>query len=251
MKVAVVFFLAIPGFSPVRADETEKEERKFSLTLSSQVWSDYVVFFGRKIHEGPLLQSDAFLQFPYGFSADIWHSAGLNGGGFSSDLADEIDYTLGWGKDFGIFSFNTALSYFDIIELFDGPKEDRMKFKAEAGKSFALGRSHSLTPFLRTESVFSANIGAHQSGGTMATIGVQHNATLAPFLQASQSLGFGYDFGIFGLEEGMLWKYSAGLSWRLSKQVSLEVPMLKASGPVTVSDRDNLVVVGGGVTLRF
>ena len=94
MKTVGVFFVLIVfEFSSVRADEPE--EKKFSLTLSSQVWSDYVVSFGKQIHEGPVVQSDALFQFPYGFSADLWHSAGLNGGGFSSDAADEIDYTIG------------------------------------------------------------------------------------------------------------------------------------------------------------
>ncbi len=224
-----------------------------SATLTSKVLSRYVLVNGADVYRKPVVQSELLLLLPKGFYADLFWSTGMNTQ-FSHDLDDEVDWTVGWSGNVGkgvVLDF--GVTYFDLRSLWStkGPVGDFIQPFAQAEKTFSLSESQSLTPYLRLEVLFPTH--ADIRTGSYVHLGVRHVWTVSDVLALNQKLFLVGDSGAAGFDAVVIGHYQAGLDWRMAKKLTLTLPTLKFSSPLShVSDgRQGEFVYGLGMSLAF
>lgn len=246
MKRIIIMTLAILMISGVIFSEANAED--ISFTLSTKVWSKYLGSSGAVVHDKPALQTDLFVALPKSFYFDIWHSMGLDGTSLSSDLGDEIDYTLGWNGKVKTFSLDAGISYFDIIDLFHS-NSDAIQPYAEINRSFNFSKNHSFSPYARVETLFPFN---NPGKGLYAYSGIKYAWRLTPAITINQNAGLIYDSGVFGLENGFAGRHNLSFIWSPSKSINFELLNTKITIPISsFSDRKNEIAFGAGLMLNF
>lgn len=249
-KTICLLVMAVLIFGMVSVVEAEDD---ISVTLSSKVWSKYLGTTGSIVHDKPVLQTDIFVSLPKGFYFDIWHSMGLDDHKLSSNFGDEIDLTLGWTGGIGKkFYLNVGLAYYDCYQLLRGKQFDAFAPFAEVGRPFEVGRflgTHTIIPFGRLELNFPTG---DLDSGIYSYAGIKHAWKISEKLQMKQKADFLYDSGSFGVKSGLIGRYESGLSWQISKKISVEPINIKARTPISsISDRKTEIVFGTGITLCF
>lgn len=225
----------------------------FSFTLSSKVYSKYLIAdTGHIGHDKPVVQTDLFVSLPKGFYFDLWHSAGLDGTGLSSDYGDEIDYTMGWSGKLGGVNFDLGVSYFDLVDLFKSPQGDLIRPYLKLNKNFDVSESHRLTPFVYFGFPYSAK-GDEFGHGFFVRPGVKHAWQMTSNLTLNQRGNLFFDDGACGFDSGVFGEYRCDLSWQISKSTTIDLISVKGITPFTsLSDsRKTEIVYGTGITYRF
>lgn len=248
-KAGIIFLMAfvmIIGVYPY----SYAEEPSFA--LSTKFWSQYLDNNGAVIHDKPVFQSDLLISLPLGFYFDFWHSMGLDGTGLSTDLGDEIDYTLGWNGNLKGIGFDLGFSYLDFIDLFKMPKGDVLRPYAEINKEFKITEKNIITPYVRWDGSFPAGANSPK-GGQWFSAGLKHIWQINEIAALQQKLFTLYDTGALGFEKAIIGQYHIGLGWSVAKSVTLELPNFKISTPFTsVNDgRKSEFVIGAGLSFRF
>lgn len=229
------------------------QAQNVTTTLSSRVWSKYLINPGFVLHENPVIQTDLLITLPHGLYVDVWGSKSLDGSLSSSDFGNEIDYTVGWAKKLGNVSLDFGLAYFDISKLFGSPKGDVIQIFGQIDQSFKVAQMHAVTPFLRLE--FSARpfgTGASPSENIQALMGMKHVWDIGPVLSLKQTGQLIYDQGKFFNEAAGIFQYQLNPVWNLSKHLSVEIPNFKLSTPLTHTRGRGLeTAVGAGAVYKF
>ncbi|KPJ55272.1 hypothetical protein AMJ47_00100 [Parcubacteria bacterium DG_72] len=229
------------------------ETQDISLTLSSKIWSKYLNEGGGNIlHDKPVIQSDIFVSFPRGFYFSVWHSAGLDGTGLSSDAGDEIDYIVGWNGEVKGLNLDFGILYFDLVDLFRSPQGDIIQPYLELSKDFNVFGNQKLAPYVWFGFPYSAK-GDEFGHGFYTRLGVKHVWQIGPKFIFSQKANLFFDDGACGFDSGLFGEYRCSLSWQISKSTTIDLISIKAIDPFTpLSDnRKTEIVYGMGVRYHF
>lgn len=246
VAAVVVSMAAFAGLARADGDD-------FKVTLSSRVWSKYVVGAGITLHKKPALQTDLFVLSPWGFYVDIWQSAGMDGTSPNSDFGDEIDYTLGWRGKSGNTGLNFGVSYFDVYKLFGAPKEDVVQLYGEVNHTFPIG-NHVVAPFVRLEySMRPPGSTARTQASVLVSSGAAHFAPLLNKVSIFNKAWLAYDSGRLTGQEIFLFQSLHGLRWSPTKRITVEAPNIKLSIPITHTpdSRKFEAIFGAGVVVNL
>ncbi len=227
-----------------------QEEDKLQLTLSTKIWSQYVLNSGVVFHEGPVVQTDAFLTLPKGFYLDFWWSAGLNDARPSSNFGDEIDYTAGWSGEIGKkLVLDIGVAYFDLWPLFEtGGDGNVVKPYAKLSRTFEVGKKHELTPLLAIEYHHPLK---DMPSGAYTWTGLKDVWTVTKLLSLSQEAGVLYDSGAYDSQKTFVGYGAWEANWQVTKQFSIQLPSIRLAVPVNDSDRKTEFTYAAGGTIKF
>lgn len=251
VKKIIWLIVLVTGITEVVFADSSSED--ISFTLSSKVYSQYLIAdTGHIGHDKPVIQTDLFISLPKGFYFDLWHSAGLDGTGLSSDYGDEIDYTVGWNGKLGEINLDLGVSYFDLVDLFKLPHGDLIRPYLELNKGFDITESHRLTPYVYLGFPYSAK-GDEFGHGFFVRSGIKHAWQITPELTLNQKTNLFFDNGACGFDSGILGEYRCDIGWQISKSTTIDLISLKFVTPFTsLSDsRETEIVYGVGITHRF
>lgn len=222
-------------------------------SLSVNVKDKYVIGKGINVYDGPVVQTDLFVNLPHGLYADIWWSVSADNSDVNGDFGDEVDYTLGWsGEAYGL-TLDANFSYFDLVKLFSTNGGDALNPNIDVSKSFSVG-NHTLTPYVRTEIYVPIEWSADAKSGVHLFWGVKHQWRLTDRIAVNQKLAAFYDTGTFvASDSGILGHYDIGIGWKVRDNFTINAPTLKVIFPISsLNDgRTTEHILGGGVTLTF
>lgn len=243
MKKHVVFVAAMLIVLPITAS---------AHTVSVTVMDKYVVNKGITLHDGPVLQIDAFFGLRLGFYFDLWASKSLDRLSINDSFGNEIDLTLGWAGNVRGFGVDAGIAYFDLIELFSLNGGDVVQPFIELNKTFIPADAHTLTPYVRVEIMLPVGWEGNPSSGAHIFAGVKHNWKVLDRLALNQKAAVMYDTGTFaGFSSGILGSYDLGLSVALTESVSVG-PTFKVVFPVSdLDDGRKTEYAFGGVVYKF
>jgi hypothetical protein len=114
-----------------------------------------------------------------------------------------------------------------------------------------IGNSNTLAPYIRTETMWSADRKAID-GETPIYGGFKHSWAFAKHWSLNEKVYMCYDPGIFGLDSGFLAMWQGQLDWKISKALTWNVIWLRESVPMSVHDsRKDETVAGMGFTFNW
>jgi hypothetical protein len=200
----------------------------------------------------PVIQSEINIMWP-GRTApylNFWNSASPRGG-LSSDGGDENDWTVGLKHlTEGGLLVDVGITYFDVADLFDVPRDDIYNPFLELSKEFEVSDSHKISPYLRFSPYYPAK-GSSPEKGLYVNSGFRHTWQIDPKLDLSQKMGLIYDDGALGLDSGFLGEYMLGFDYKLTESLTLN-PCLRLFTPLTVEDsRKTVAAIGGFIEYSF
>jgi hypothetical protein len=172
---------------------------------------------------------------------------------FSSDTGDEIGVTVGRAGKSGAFAFDLGLSYLNLNEVSSLRAPDVLQPFLGVSYPVAIEKGLRVAPYVRLETPIPLG-GAGK--GVYAFVGIQteFESRVLP-LTISQKMTVLYDSGALGAGSGLVGQYHLGAIWRLTKKITLEAPLLRASFPLTrMTDersRSTGVVYGVGLIVPF
>lgn len=228
----------------------QEEESSWSYEVSTRVWSQYHAASdfggsGAIYLDKPVFQTDISATWK-DITFGLWHSAGLNDANLSGDYGDELDYYLSYEREVGGFDASLYVAYFDTIDIFRTPG-DSISISPKVAKSFEVGSS-SVTPFIQWTAYVPVGDGA--LAGNLFQIGTEHEFSLGSY-DICHGVSFAYDDGAFGLEQGYIFNYLFTGSVSLSEKVTLEIPMVKFSTPLSDVDDGRGTEATFGIGLLF
>lgn len=223
-----------------------------SVTFSSGVANQYISFGSGAVlyDENPVLQSDLFVSFENGFYADLWNSKSFVSS-WGENLGDELDYGFGWaGSIGGGFTLDIGVTYFDEPTIADFAEGDilythvKLSHEIETFSEFGLGTLTVSGMFDSYKTLF----GTDYDGGNLYGIGANINQVWGKTTSFNLNQVLAYDDGGFGLDDGFIIEWSAGLTHRLSDRTSLVLPSITLYTPLSVHDaRETELVLYGGI----
>jgi hypothetical protein len=148
-KMALAAFFLFLGLTfavmAARAD-TNETEKVWSGSVSASVLSRYVGPSGIRYTEGPVVQTESTLSHESGLSLTLWTSKGFKSG---DGVSDEVDFVLGYEKDWNGTLFSFGAGYYDFVRATEG---NVWCLSAEMSRELKVKNSpDSLTPFVRAE----------------------------------------------------------------------------------------------------
>jgi hypothetical protein len=255
MKLIVYLALAVISLTGSLSAAETTNESSWSYEVSTHVWSQYHAASdfggsGAIYHDKPVIQTDlsATWSGPLDISFGIWHSAGLDDSGLSSDFGDELDYYLNFEKEIGGISLSLYVAYFDTVDLFRTPG-DVVSITPKIGVPVEIGE-HKVTPFVQWNTYVPTGQGA--LAGNLFQLGVEHGFSVRSY-DISHTMAVAYDDGAFGLENGYIFNYIFTGSFAVSEKFTVEVPMFKFTTPMSdlKDGRGSEVTFGAGVVFSF
>ncbi|MDP2668267.1 MAG: hypothetical protein Q8P07_00300 [bacterium] len=235
-KILVVMCLVFLTSGPAIAQDEP------TVTVYTQLWGKYLGGNGGVFYKAPVHQTGTTTCYK-GFCAELWGSYsidGKTGGG-----KEGVDVTAWYGNDWleiGAGYFNIRVKgVSDVISPF-------LKLKHK----FSVGEANDLTLFGKLELYWPVRGNIPQHGAIFAA-GLAHTWHILPWLDFNHEPAVKFDNGAFGNDSAVIGQWKADLSWKISKHLTVQAPMLKASMPLTkVSDgRKKEFVIGTGATYSF
>lgn len=236
--------------SPTVSDEVKAHSDLgdvWSFSASSRVWSEYVGSNGGVFHDKPVLQTNLTAAHKSGFYFDIWTSVGLESARLNDNFGEEVDLTAGWaGTKFGL-QWDIGAAYIFAYDL--GQTDDDILWSyAEVKKELSLSDNHTISPFLHLDYYAGTKF---QFVKPWIEGGLYHIWKLNETVSFDSRFGLLYDTAIFGFDSGFVGKYKGSLNWKLSERVTLELPTIKFSHPFMDDQRENEIVAGAGLQIKF
>jgi len=238
----------------VQAQATE-EESSFTGSVSTSIFSGYLVDAGWLLYDRPVWQTDLYLEYSSGWYADLWVSRGLDRDEELAKAGDEVDGTLGLSTSLGeVADLDVGVSYFNCqyFEDEDGNEisGDVWDFFAKFSKDFPVGEQNVLTPSLKLEFATPVESDGPEKG-VYVYAGLSHAWTISETLTFSHGIIITYDDGVYGGDSGLLGGYCAELAYALTDSVTV-TPSVTMTNPLTVDDeRKNEVVAGISLSYDF
>lgn len=210
--------------------------------LSTKTATQYVGNNGSVIVNKAVQQTNLFIPLSGGFYADIWNSLAINGD------EKEIDWTAGWSGAVAALNVNLGVSYFDCGQLF-ASKDDIVNPYFEISKSFKLSDNQSLTPSVKIESpILNDNFSL---AGTFTHIGVKHVWQATERLSVVQNVRIMHDDGAYGMDSGLVGKYSFSLGVITTKSITINASIDISKPFGSINDRKTEVTPSIGMAIVF
>lgn len=224
-----------------------------TITLAPKLQSQYVLQHGHVAHDQPVVQTDLTVTAKSQLYASVFHSAGLNDADLSGDGGDEVDWTVGWNDHLlpANAHANLSLSYYDLTEVFQFPGDDLLVPQTEVWYEFPLAE-HTVSPLIRGWAFMPVS-GVEYSTWLVGS-GVRHRWPIAERLAMEHAAVVAYEAGrLPDTDAGWLLDYSGSLGWEWSERVTLFIPGVRITDPLTrVRDgREFELVVWAGLSFTW
>jgi hypothetical protein len=242
---------AVVGPELTEPEKKADEPEKLSATFTLDFRSGYIDVNGAWLSKSAVVQADITLTFPNNIYIDLWHSAGLSSG-LDSGYDDETDIYVGWTKEFeNGLNLDINLAYFNLYKLDTINDDDAFQLTVEVSKDFTFGETHTIAPFIRTETL--ASVRTHSvKGETYLYGGFSHAWVISDAWSLEHKLYALYDPGIYELDAGFVLGYEAALGYQINKQIKWNLLTVQAFTPLSVSDeRETAGVIGTGLVVEF
>lgn len=225
------------------ASEKHSTSPAIGITCTEVALSDYVGGNGGLFHEGPVLQTWCTLtHVETGLYAGGWHSMPFSRSGFP-DFGTEVDGLGGINKVLWGFALNGEAMWI-LTDPLPRSKGDVFQLSGGASRPFKVGKQ-ALELYFTAQRVFPIH-GNKPIRGVFLIQGVRHSVPLSERVSLNSFAELKHDNGAFGFQPGWIFRAGAAVDWKKKTKWSLQFPVVRVSGPLTVSDRDWQVVVGGG-----
>lgn len=212
-----------------------------AITLSWAMYSRKLVAPGAVPHDGPVTEAQVTATFSNGLLVDLWAQTGTDG---KPNAGREIDMTVGWGNKYLQF----GLTYFDLFPQFNDSGGDVIRPYLEFTLPVPVG-DHTLTPFARSEYMYVTR-GTDEKSATLSFAGLRHQWQVTDTLALRHGMWLVYDDGVFGRQQGGLFRYRAAISWRTPFGFTVRPVDIQASQPFGgIHDRELETTVGGGIVI--
>ncbi|HEY0907770.1 MAG TPA: hypothetical protein VGE35_00290 [Candidatus Paceibacterota bacterium] len=245
MKTTLLL-VAIASVALLSSGTSASESKGPSVTVGTLITNKYLASgTGSTLSRDPALQSDLFVMFPNGFYVDLWNSRSLRGSWDDGSLGNEVDYSVGWkGAVAEGASLNVATSYFDEPRAFDLGKGDILYTRAFLTKGFKL------LPVTIGYENYVAMPSSGFRGGSLVSLGSGKSwSGIESKISARVSAAAVYDFGTLGTSSGVIFRGGAGIDWKASKRLTVNLIGANWFVPVTPRDkRSSDVAFSTGVT---
>lgn len=221
------------------------------------------------VNEEWVLQWIGELNLPYGFSAKIFHSVGLEDSDLSSNTADEIALTLTWSHLFlDRLRLTAGVNYVDLVdepagnEFFNEVHEgDVILPFAKVSMTFPLNRRSELHPYIYSEFPMSPTSwrGGAPTRGVISQVGVaqEWRPRSTTRIRVSGDWSLIHDDGAYGKDPGDFVRGETEISYLLPCR-RLEITLFGVVKyirplfhPSETDGRDEHLLGGGGIRLRF
>ncbi len=221
-------------------------------SFSTEAYSKYISgSLGFVLYDRPVVQTNINASFTggmlNGMYVNIWHSGGLEGNRPAPNMIQEIDWTVGWAGSIGAAGLNASCSYYDLHRLFRAVGDIGV-CSLEINTSFK-SAAHTVTPFVLAEYVMPENT----NSGVWLRVGARHLWRVHERLSFGHAGAFMYDSGAINIASGYSYAHQAALTWHLTKQFDVRLPIVKFHAPVTNFNdgRKPDVAFGAGIGYRF
>ncbi len=253
--IGFVVLVLVILVSPVIAQEKEKEtdwkpSGVFTLTYQE---NHYKRAFNAVFNEDPVVIGDFVLNLPKGFYVETWGSFGTDDWAFNTNKGDEFDFFAGWKGKIEDFDVKFYVSYVDFQPL-EMSRGDLIVTSLAVSRNFELGKwegSHSLRPEFRVDYVAASDL---EEGAWVYLPSLTHTWK-EPFginkvsLWQQLTLQHSEDFRIFNDRTSLQW--NGGVTWKISKHISLNAPTLFISTPLSNSHDNHKEFHTLGASLMF
>jgi len=178
------------------------------------------------------IQGEITVDLPNNFYAGIWFARQI--GAVRDDLdGNELDLNVGWSGEVMGMSVEPGLSYYDLIPVLDGRKDNIWAPNLKVSKNYDCG-AWTISPFGRIE-VPIPDTGSDFDGGMYLSVGAEDTMTFSDDFTICLSPYITYDDETYGAEENYIFfqcvsaTYSIG-DFDLSPSFLLSCPILKDEG---------------------
>lgn len=188
--------------------QTVTTDPPVKLTIVSLVRSKYQTRNLINAMDGPVVQTDFFVQLPRGWFVDVWTSTGLDQ---KANFGDEVDYGIGWSGEHVMLSLTG-------LELTRGGNIIQATGQVFATTSI---RGHTFTPFAEVTRL-QVTKDAAENSATQFWAGLLH-AWGKGRISISQEASVLHETGLFGFGETTIGKFVGDLDIRLNPKFTLKV----------------------------
>lgn len=167
---------------------------------------------------------------------------------FDRDALDETGLFVGkvgtkenWRYDFG-------LSYFNLVSmkrLWD--IGDEVRLHGDLSYQVYKNETFELSPFARLE----YKVVSELPNGTYTHLGTRFNWRISSRTKLKGETALLHNSGVYGSERGWGAYMDASLQWPLSNNLTLELPKVRVTTPITVEDKTSQYSIGLGINWRF
>lgn len=260
MKTLLAAAAAFLAASSVTATaEEEPPPPAWTATIETGYYDQYLSAYSGLIwFDGPVIQSSVTVTHRSGLYANLWVSTGTDGK-WSADWDDEIDWTLGWAGPIGFAGLEADISasYWDCFQL-GSPMNDYWATTLKLSRPFE-GKSWSLTPSVvaqfawatEDELVYADGTTGPAEGGSVWGINLDASVGLCRFAALTASTGVFWDGGSYSFADATIWESAVSLEWKLTERLTLSLPTMRVSSPLTSTDRDTVWVWGVAASCSF
>lgn len=222
-----------------------------SLTLKSVLAGQSVDQTSGVIYDSdPTLETEATLSWENGLYLTAWHGGVLESGAEDS-FGNSLEGYIGYAGSLDAYDYDVCVGYISAPDLFTAGIDDNLYTYVQVGREISkvsdqlrkmTGQEEiSISAFTRWEH-YETLYDTDYEGGNLYTVGFEGVAIDNEIATVDSSVNFTYDDGVFGEDNGWLFKYSVGCNIHCTEIVDVIV-----SGDLFVpiegiNDRDAVAV---------
>jgi hypothetical protein len=260
--LAITTAALVAALSPTPAAATETGEPPPAIWTGNITVGVHEVYAsqynGLLWFDGPVIQSSITIAHQSGFYATVWGSTGTDGS-WSANWDDELDYTLGWAGELGFLGLeaDVSVSYWDCFQV-GSQMNDYWAFTAKVSRPFEW-RGWSVEPSIvmqlawqiGDQTVWPDGTTSPAADGSVWGVNLSASRDLCRWCGVTLATGVFFDGGSYGFEDAIIWESSASLDWKLAERVTLSLPSLHVSSPLSSTDRDTIWCWGASLSIDF
>ncbi len=241
-----------PCEKPERAPQHQKYKGGWmpKLAFSTQTISNYIGFDGASFFPGVDQWTTITATFPCGFSVSFFDAEPITRRGLRPNFGRETDLIVGWSGKIRGNVLELSTTYLNTFPISQVPRGDVIQFSERVSRMFAVNKRTTIGPHVWLRQAIPVRgptpIGGwfvHVGGTVSRKFGEGHTANVL-----SEAV---YDSGAFGFNSGYIGRLTGNLTWKLGKHVSLQLPLVTLTKPLSRTGDGRMFQSSFGVGFSF
>ena len=202
-------------------------------------------YIGKVVHPDPVIQGDVWWTLPHGFWADVWYSTTPT---FEPNFGREVDYGAGWANEHVMVGFY----YYDLYEQFSTDSIGDVTETFVKASWPIKERQHQITPYVEANYLY-ATRNQRANNGAFPMAGMKHHwEKIVWLVDMSQDVALVYDGGVFGSDQGFVFRYQASLAMKPASWITFRLPYFRVHVPLSggIHDRTTEPQVGADIVIH-
>jgi len=221
---------------------------KWSFTTA--MVSDYLGLDGAVFHPGAVQQSGVTAKFTGGFYATVSNSVPIGARNLNPNYGNEIDVAAGWSGSIRGNTIDASITYLDVVPLHTSPRGDVIQFSERVSRTLPLGKRSTIGPYVWLRQAIPVR-GPTPVGGWFIHGGAMFSRELGKTVSGSVGAEVVRDSGAFGFKPGYIGRALANLTWKFVQHVSIQLPFVSASTPLSHTGDGRTTQISFGVGFSF